>query len=246
MDRLALLLQDSKFSCTQKKPGYYADDGLRCEVFHYCNEGVRHSWMCPAGTLFHQIHLICMAEGGDNICKQSTKFHFVNDYLYKPLQESTQESNGTIRYANRYFPNEAGQVQDPSGGGQQLQQGGGLRQPIQDDFSDFQAPPQGQSFRPRPQSEESFFAPPPPRSSGGGARFRPTFEDDGAQFVEPPAEFSGGSRGGGSRSSHLSGEDLRAFGSDEAPSTRFQSQAPSRVRGRQGGRSQDFPVFSRS
>lgn len=54
-DRLTLLLPQSKFDCTSKKTGYYADDGLNCEVFHYCQDNARHSWICPEGFVFHQV-----------------------------------------------------------------------------------------------------------------------------------------------------------------------------------------------
>uniref|UniRef100_T1IK23 Chitin-binding type-2 domain-containing protein n=1 Tax=Strigamia maritima TaxID=126957 RepID=T1IK23_STRMM len=103
-DRLTELLGGSKFDCSGKKLGYYADAGLGCEVFHYCADGVRHSWMCPAGQMFHQIHLICMLQGDDNICAQSQKYHFVNDYLYKPIHEGTEETNETLKYHDRFFP----------------------------------------------------------------------------------------------------------------------------------------------
>jgi len=102
-DRLTELLQSSKFECKSKKSGYYADDTLGCQAFHYCNEGVKHSWMCPEGQLFHQVHMICTLDNGDAICQQSQKFHFVNEYLYKPLNKPT-EPNGTIRYSDRYYP----------------------------------------------------------------------------------------------------------------------------------------------
>lgn len=81
-DRLSLLLPSSKFDCTGKATGYYADDGLNCEVFHYCQDGARHSWICPEGFTFHQVHLICMPPS-DDICQKSSNFHFVNDYLYR-------------------------------------------------------------------------------------------------------------------------------------------------------------------
>lgn len=45
--KLELLLAQSKFACSEKKDGYYADTGLGCQVFHYCVQGVKHSWMCP-------------------------------------------------------------------------------------------------------------------------------------------------------------------------------------------------------
>ena len=33
---LELLLANSKFSCSGFKDGYYADNSLNCQVFHYC------------------------------------------------------------------------------------------------------------------------------------------------------------------------------------------------------------------
>ncbi|XP_023304343.2 putative mediator of RNA polymerase II transcription subunit 26 isoform X1 [Lucilia cuprina] len=105
-DRLSLLLAQSKFACNGKTTGYYADDTLNCEVFHYCQENQRHSWICPEGFTFHQIHLICMPPSNDNICQQSSKYHIVNEYLYKPvnLQEHQSKPNVTLRYSERYYP----------------------------------------------------------------------------------------------------------------------------------------------
>ncbi|XP_065368234.1 transcription factor SPT20 homolog [Calliphora vicina] len=105
-DRLSLLLAQSKFACNGKTTGYYADDTLNCEVFHYCQENQRHSWICPEGFTFHQIHLICMPPSNDNICQQSAKYHIVNEYLYKPvnLQEHQSKPNVTLRYSERYYP----------------------------------------------------------------------------------------------------------------------------------------------
>ncbi|KAJ8955832.1 hypothetical protein NQ318_005375 [Aromia moschata] len=109
-DRLSLLLPQSKFSCTGKHTGYYSDEFLGCEVFHYCQDNARHSWICPEGFTFHQVHLICMPPGGDNICEKSSDFHFVNDFLYKPvnLEEYQQRPNVTLKYSDRYFPNSYG------------------------------------------------------------------------------------------------------------------------------------------
>lgn len=85
---------------------YYADEGLGCEVFHYCQENQKHSWICPEGFTFHQVHLICMPPSGDNICEQSSKYHVVNDYLYKPINEEEHQTrpNVTLRYSERYYP----------------------------------------------------------------------------------------------------------------------------------------------
>ncbi|XP_055387569.1 probable basic-leucine zipper transcription factor Q [Condylostylus longicornis] len=105
-DRLAILLQKSSFTCNGKTTGYYADDSINCEVFHYCQENQKHSWVCPEGFTFHQIHLICMPPSGENICEQSSKYHVVNEYLYKPLnlQEHQSKPNVTLRYSERYYP----------------------------------------------------------------------------------------------------------------------------------------------
>ncbi|XP_050422703.1 transcription factor SPT20 homolog isoform X2 [Adelges cooleyi] len=105
-DRLTQLLPQSKFTCSGKKTGYYADDGLDCEVFHYCQDNARHSWICPEGFVFHQVHLICMPPSGENICKQSSQYHFVNDFLYRPVnaEEAQSRPNVTIRYGDRYYP----------------------------------------------------------------------------------------------------------------------------------------------
>ncbi|XP_054278115.1 transcription factor SPT20 homolog [Macrosteles quadrilineatus] len=105
-DRLTLLLPQSKFDCHGLKTGYYADEGLNCEVFHYCQDNARHSWICPEGFLFHQVHLICMPPSSDNICQQSSQYHFVNDFLYKPInqEEFDKKPNVTLRYSDRYYP----------------------------------------------------------------------------------------------------------------------------------------------
>lgn len=76
------------------------------QVFHYCQENQKHSWICPEGFSFHQVHLICMPPSGENICQQSSKYHVVNDYLYKPVNLAEHESkpNITLRYSERYYP----------------------------------------------------------------------------------------------------------------------------------------------
>lgn len=75
-------------------------------MFHYCQESQKHSWICPEGFTFHQIHLICMPPASDNICSQSSKYHVVNDYLYKALnmEEHQSKPNVTLRYSERYYP----------------------------------------------------------------------------------------------------------------------------------------------
>ncbi|CRK95687.1 CLUMA_CG009145, isoform A [Clunio marinus] len=105
-DHLAILLGKSQFSCNSRTTGYYADDTVGCQVFHYCQENTKHSWICPEGATFHQVHLICMPPSEENICEQSAKYHFVNDYLYKPInmEEHQSKPNVSLRYHDRYFP----------------------------------------------------------------------------------------------------------------------------------------------
>lgn len=54
-DKLQILLQKTTFSCATRKDGYYADEEVDCEVFHYCQDRTRHSWLCPEGAIFHQV-----------------------------------------------------------------------------------------------------------------------------------------------------------------------------------------------
>lgn len=47
-----------------------------------------------------------MPPSGDIMCKKSSQYHFVNEYLYKPLNLAEAESkpNVTLRYSERYYP----------------------------------------------------------------------------------------------------------------------------------------------
>jgi hypothetical protein len=53
-----------------------------------------------------QVHLICMPPSHDNICAQSSQYFFVNDYLYQPInaEEARTRPNVTLRYSDRYYP----------------------------------------------------------------------------------------------------------------------------------------------
>lgn len=95
-DMLKILLEKSSFSCHGKTTGYYSDDTVGCQVFHYCHENTKHSWICPEGATFHQVHLICMPPSDENICEQSAKYHFVNDYLYKPINMEEHQSKPNV------------------------------------------------------------------------------------------------------------------------------------------------------
>lgn len=102
-DQLAILLAKSQFTCNSRTTGYYADDTVGCQVFHYCQENTKHSWICPEGATFHQVHLICMPPSDENICEQSAKYHFVNDYLYKPvnMEEHQSKPNVSLRLVDQ-------------------------------------------------------------------------------------------------------------------------------------------------
>lgn len=75
-DRLTELLPQSKFSCNGKKTGYYADDGLNCEVFHYCQDNARHSWICPEGFSFHQVSNLSSFSGEKLPIRRSDQSHW--------------------------------------------------------------------------------------------------------------------------------------------------------------------------
>lgn len=49
-----------------------------------------------------------MPPSGDNICQQSSKYHVVNDFLYKALNVEEHETrpNVSLRYSERYYPEE--------------------------------------------------------------------------------------------------------------------------------------------
>jgi len=49
--------------------------------------------------------LICMPPSQDNICTKSANYHFVNEYLYRPINEKEAASTNTsLKYADRYYP----------------------------------------------------------------------------------------------------------------------------------------------
>lgn len=47
-----------------------------------------------------------MPPSGDNICQQSSKYHIVNDFLYKAIniEEHETKPNVTLKYSERYYP----------------------------------------------------------------------------------------------------------------------------------------------
>lgn len=49
-----------------------------------------------------------MPPNHDNICQKSSKYHFVNEYLYRPINEEEvqRKPNVSLRYSDRYYPAE--------------------------------------------------------------------------------------------------------------------------------------------
>lgn len=186
---LTLLLEKSTFSCSGKTDGYFADNSVACQVFHYCVAGAKHSWMCPEGTVFHQVHLNCVPSSQD-ICQTAEKFYFVNDYLHKELD--AKGPNNTVLYAQRYYP-DGYVLGDPftAPSGQQQPQA-----PQQ-----YQPEPQQQQ-RPRQQApQQSFRAPAAPRGPPQQFQQPPQYSAPAQPQQQAPAQFGGaqpsrGSSGG--------------------------------------------------
>ncbi|KAG5677419.1 hypothetical protein PVAND_007177 [Polypedilum vanderplanki] len=82
----------------QQSAEFYSEEEEMKKIFQL--------WICPEGATFHQVHLICMPPSDENICQQSSKYHFVNDYLYKPInmEEFQSKPNVSLRYHERYYP----------------------------------------------------------------------------------------------------------------------------------------------
>ncbi|XP_065078413.1 mucin-3B isoform X2 [Ochlerotatus camptorhynchus] len=52
-------IPNTKFNCQQYGNGYFADLDTKCQVFHICDVGKKISFLCPNGTIFRQLDLIC-------------------------------------------------------------------------------------------------------------------------------------------------------------------------------------------
>nr|XP_042903342.1 uncharacterized protein LOC107436843 isoform X2 [Parasteatoda tepidariorum] len=49
----------TSFKCPDFKPGFYADLETRCQVFHYCYEHRKESFLCQEGTIFNEAIKSC-------------------------------------------------------------------------------------------------------------------------------------------------------------------------------------------
>jgi len=71
------------FSCaSQKYPGYYADSEARCQAFHICANGLKYDFLCPNGTIFSQMHFVCVWWNQVD-CSLSETLYYLNENLYK-------------------------------------------------------------------------------------------------------------------------------------------------------------------
>lgn len=49
----------TSFECTEKRDGVYADEETGCQVWHICQNGQMHSFLCPMGTIFSEKNGVC-------------------------------------------------------------------------------------------------------------------------------------------------------------------------------------------
>ncbi|XP_064078325.1 uncharacterized protein LOC135195784 [Macrobrachium nipponense] len=53
-------IPNTGFSCSDRLPGFYADDTAHCQVWHYCKtDGLMESFLCPNGTIYNQENRVC-------------------------------------------------------------------------------------------------------------------------------------------------------------------------------------------
>ncbi|XP_042209521.1 mucin-2-like [Homarus americanus] len=86
-------LPETPFSCSDKHPGYYADQEARCQVFHNCQIGGRmSSFLCPNGTVFNQRILTC--DHWRNVrCDKAVHYYIVNKGLYVEQNKNPYNNN---------------------------------------------------------------------------------------------------------------------------------------------------------
>lgn len=54
------IIPSTAFSCSDKLPGFYADEEAHCQVWHYCKtDGLKESFLCPNGTIYNQENRVC-------------------------------------------------------------------------------------------------------------------------------------------------------------------------------------------
>nr|P0DPW4.1 RecName: Full=U-scoloptoxin(01)-Er1a; Short=U-SLPTX(01)-Er1a; Flags: Precursor [Ethmostigmus rubripes] len=79
------------FACSGKKPGFYADEGFDCQVYHMCSpEGQLTTYLCGPGTIFNQKKLVCDLPTNYNCADAAKDAEEANANVFK-TQSSTSE-----------------------------------------------------------------------------------------------------------------------------------------------------------
>ncbi|XP_038117643.1 adhesive plaque matrix protein isoform X1 [Culex quinquefasciatus] len=88
--------EDIGFTCDPKlHDGFYASIKFGCQLYHHCIHGVRYDFLCANYTAFDQKTFIChFASEVD--CKNSPKYWFRNEPLYKATTTTTQKPAPTL------------------------------------------------------------------------------------------------------------------------------------------------------
>ncbi|KAK7086332.1 hypothetical protein SK128_018848 [Halocaridina rubra] len=103
-------IPNTGFSCSDKLPGFYADDAAHCQVWHYCKtDGLKESFLCPNGTIYNQENRVC--EWWFNVrCDQATiaAQARVNEDLYivpQPFKAEEDQFESPPKYSSGGSPN---------------------------------------------------------------------------------------------------------------------------------------------
>lgn len=88
--------EDIGFICDPKlHDGFYASVKYSCQLYHHCIHGIRYDFLCANYTAFDQKTFIChFASEVD--CKNSPKYWFRNEPLYKATTTTTQKPAPTL------------------------------------------------------------------------------------------------------------------------------------------------------
>ncbi|XP_021695187.1 zinc finger CCCH domain-containing protein 18 [Aedes aegypti] len=88
--------EDIGFTCDPKlHDGFYASIKYNCQLYHHCINGIRYDFLCANYTAFDQKTFIChFASEVD--CKNSPKYWFRNEPLYKATTTTTQKPAPTV------------------------------------------------------------------------------------------------------------------------------------------------------
>jgi len=80
-----------------RRPGFYADTELRCQVWHICDEsGVQQDFLCTNGTIYSQDKRVCDWWYNVNCDPEEVSRNYEqNSELYKgpPLKKNTEHDD---------------------------------------------------------------------------------------------------------------------------------------------------------